>query len=372
MAIEIVKASGPSRTERFGALLSGHRRGRRLAARERMFFTERLALLLAAGSPLHAALEVLGAQAGSPALAALAADLHENIAGGVPFAETLAKHPEVFSTAYVNLIAADERGGFMPEVLEQIAAMEERNARLRSSVLASFSYPAFLVVFSTGVVIFVLTVVFPKFQKMFALIADQLPPTTLALMWLSRVLRDHWMVVFASAALIGYGAFRWLASPAGSAAIDRLKLALPGVRDLFVWLYLTQILRVASLSLGHDVGVTGTLRACRDVVRNHLFQRVIRTVEAEVEVGRGLASGFEKSPVIPLLAKQMIATGEESGNLPLVMERLADHYERELERRLTLLAKLVEPIMLIVMGAVVGLIVASLILPIFKLSRAVR
>jgi len=372
MAIELAKPRVATSAGRFAAWLSLRLGRPRLRARERMYFTERLALLLAAGSPLHAALEVLGSQAGTPALATLAANLREDVSGGLSFAEALAKYPEAFSTTYVNLIAAAERGGFISEVLERIAAMEERNARLQASVLAAFSYPAFLVVFSTGVVIFVLTVVFPKFQKLFAAIVDQLPATTLALMWLSRVLREHWAVVFAGAALLGFAAFRWLASPAGGAAIDRLKLAIPGLRDLFVWLYLSQILRVASLSLGHDVGVVGTLRACRDVVHNHLFRNVIRTVEAEVEEGRGLASGFERSPIIPLLAKQMIATGEESGNLPLVMERLADHYERELERRLTLLAKLVEPIMLVVMGAVVGVIVASLILPIFKLSRAVR
>ena len=124
--------------------------------------------------------------------------------------------------------------------------------------------------------------------------------------------------------------------------------------------------------LGHGVSVPDTLKACRDVVRNQEFRQFMDMVAVEVNEGRGLSAGFNKSYFLPPLAIQMIAAGEESGNLPLVATRIADFYERELTRRLNLLAKLIEPIMLLVMGVVVGLIVASLILPIFKLSRAVH
>ena len=151
-----------------------------------------------------------------------------------------------------------------------------------------------------------------------------------------------------------------------------LETQVAGFEGNFGELYLTQSMRVIGLSLGHGVSVPDTLKACRDVVRNQEFREFMDKVAVEVNEGRGLSAGFEKSYFLPPLAMQMVAAGEESGNLPLVATRIADFYERELTRRLNLLAKLIEPIMLLVMGVVVGLIVASLILPIFKLSRAVH
>ena len=135
---------------------------------------------------------------------------------------------------------------------------------------------------------------------------------------------------------------------------------------------MTQSMWVLGLSLGHGVSVPDALKACRDVVHNTRFRAFMTSVEAEVQEGRGMTPAFESSDLVPSLAKQLIATGEQTGNLAIVMNRLADFYERELGRKLQTFAKLVEPVMLLVMGVVVGLLVASLILPIFKLSKAVR
>ena len=137
-------------------------------------------------------------------------------------------------------------------------------------------------------------------------------------------------------------------------------------------LYLVQSLRVMGLSLGNGVSVMDTLASCRDVVDNSLYRRFINQVEAKVQEGEGLAAAFSEAEFIPPAVRQMVSTGEETGNLPRVMSRVAAYYERELDKRLAAFARAVEPVMLIVMGAVVGLIVSSLILPIFKLSRAVH
>jgi type II secretory pathway component PulF len=150
-----------------------------------------------------------------------------------------------------------------------------------------------------------------------------------------------------------------------------MKLATPWLGGIFVRLYLSQTLRVLSLSLSHGVPMVDALIACRDVVRNTVFQRFLADVERGVREGRGLSVGFQEAGFIPSLARQMVATGEETGNLPKTMERVATFYESELKRRLETFARLAEPVMLLVMGVVVGVVVSSLILPIFKLSRAV-
>lgn len=343
-----------------------------VSARDRMFFTERLALLLETGHSLHASLETVGKQVDNKLMRELVAQLREDIGAGLSFSQALAKHPQVFSTTYVNLVAASEQGGFMAEVLEQIKEMEDKRAQLVATLQSALFYPVFLILFSIGVVFFVLIVVFPKFGDLFSAIADELPLTTRFLMTVSDLLRHDWIYVVGGLGALLYLFMRWLKSPKGAATMDRLKLTLPLIREIFVQMYVSQVMRVISLSLGNGVTVLETLKSCHDVVRNRVFGRFIEDVETHVNEGSGLAIGFQQADFIPALVKQMITTGEETGNLPLVTKRIADFYEQELTKKLTIVAKIVEPLMLVVMGLVVGIIVSSLILPIFKLSRVVH
>ena len=343
----------------------------KVSSSDRRFFTEQLSLMLETGANLHQALVLLQQQNQLPAMASVIDELEEGVAGGRSFSAALAEHPEIFSTTYVNLVAASEGGGFIHEVLAELLRMDEQAEELNNTVRSALSYPIFLSLFSLGVIVFVLMVVFPKFSVMFAKIHDQLPTTTIVLMHASDFLRAYWMQTTAAIAAITMLTLQWARKPAGRDTIDRLKLTLPGIKHIFMQVYLTQSLRVMSLSLANGVNITDTLIATRDVVRNGIFRRFFVTVEEQVTQGNGIAVGFKQSDMIPLLAQQMIATGEETGSLSKVMSRLADYYERELTKKLKSMSKMAEPIMLMVMGVIVGVIVSSLILPIFKLSRAV-
>ena len=345
--------------------------GSRVTARDRRFFTEQLALLLSTGIDLHSSLVALRDQAISPAMRGLVAALIEDVGEGRQFSDALGRHPEVFSRTYVNLIGASEDGGYIHEVLEQLLDMEDKREKLSRTLFSALSYPVFLLVFALAVVVFVLVVVFPKFADLFAGIADELPATTHFLMQTSHLLLAQWPWLIGGAAAASQAAALWSQSDHGRLRIDRFKLHAPLVSGIFRRLYLLQSLRVLGLSLGHGVGIIDALHATRDVVSNREFTRVLDTVEHDVKGGEGVAAGFEGIPFIPPVVVQMIRTGEETGNLPRVLGRLADHYERELAGKLDTLSRLAEPVMLLVMGAVVGVIVSSLILPIFKLSRAV-
>ena len=345
---------------------------RRVSAKDRMFFTERLALLVETGNSLHASLKILAEQSDNTQFTGIIEQLAEDIGGGMKFSQALAQHPQVFSRVYVNLIAASEQGGFMADVLKELLLLEEKRAELRSTVSSALSYPLFLISFSIIVVIFVLAVVFPKFAELFASIADDLPSTTIVLMALSDLIRQYWSVIIVGfTAFVGAGYYT-LQQPAGRAWLDKLILTMPLVRTIAIQIYLVQTMRVMSLSLQKDVSVQDTLHSCRLLVKNRLFRQFIENVQEDVNAGRGIAVGFKASGFMPTLVKQMIATGEESGSLGLVTRRIADFYERDLQKRLKTLSKMAEPVMLMVMGTVVGLLVSSLILPIFKLSRAVH
>ncbi|MGI9262647.1 MAG: type II secretion system F family protein [Woeseiaceae bacterium] len=343
----------------------------RVTDKERMFFTEQLSLLLETGTTLQQALQAMAGQSHGPAMKTVIENLLTNISSGKTFSQALEMHPETFSSTYTSLVAASEDGGFLDQVLLQLLQMEEKREQLRGTLVSALSYPAFLIFFSIAVVAFVLVVVFPKFGAMFTMIHDQLPATTKGLMWLSDVLRAYWVYILMSIGGTFLLARRWAASESGRNSIDRAKISIPGIRDVFVQVYLVQSLRVMSLSLSNGVSLVDTLASCKDVVKNRVFRRFFANVELKVQQGSGIAAGFRDVEMLPSLVQQMIATGEESGNLPKVMGRMADFYERELTKRLAALSKMAEPVMLLVMGLIVGIIVSSLILPIFKLSRAV-
>ena len=339
---------------------------------ERVVFTERLGLLLETGVSLAVSLNAIKGQTEDPRLAAIVGSLADRVTEGKRFSEALSRHPEMFSQTYCTLVAAAEQGGFLPKVLDQLRDMDEKGRQVRSSIISALSYPAFLIVFSTVVVIFVLLFIFPKFGDLFQSIRDQLPVTTIFLMFLSDLLRDHWLLVLLALGA-GLGALlAWRRTPAAQRLADRLKLQTPLIRDIFVQAYMTQVLGVLGMSLANGLPISVALAASKGVVANRLFSDFLDDLQRRINEGQTVAAGFVAAAFIPPMVRQMIATGEQTGNLGKVMTRLAEFYSRELNNRIAALSRAVEPIMLMVMGVVVGVVVASLILPIFKLSRAIH
>jgi type II secretory pathway component PulF len=345
---------------------------KKVANKDRMFFIEQLALMLETGSDLHTSLNVLAKQTDNTELARVLKALSDDISEGKTFSSALAKYPQVFSNTYISLIAASESGGYIRHILEHLLIMEKQREELRNTLISAMSYPAFLMLFSIGMVVFILVVVFPKFGPLFTSIQDQLPITTIYLMALSHIISDYWWAIVPG--LIGLIVLcsLWLKSAQSSALIDQLKLTTPFIKHIFVKIYLIQMMRILALSLKSGVSLMEALALSKDVVRNIGFVHFLETLVQDVTEGRKLAYGFNSSAFIPPIVKQMITTGEETGNLALVSDRIADYFQQDLEKLLKLLTKAIEPIMLLVMGVVVGVLVSSLILPIFKLSHAVH
>ena len=345
---------------------------RSVGVRERMAFTEQLALLLDTGVSLHEALKVLQQQSADPKLAGILQGLYEDLTEGKPFSLALSRHPQMFSQTYISLVAAAEEGGFLQQVLKQLLEIDEKNSRLQGVVASALSYPAFLIVFSLAVVVFVLVMIVPKFQDLFESIHDQLPLATVVLMAVSAFLAKHWALTLASLAAATAGVWLWARTPAGEWLIDDMKMRIPFIGDIFMQVYLNQTLNVLGLALLSGVPATAALKASQEVIPNRRFARFLEAVREEVNNGHGIASGFQKTPFIPPMVREMIATGERTGDLGKVMMRISEFYGRELNRRIGIVAKVAEPFMLMIMGIVVGLLVAALILPIFKLSRAIH
>lgn len=340
--------------------------------KDRMYFTERLALMLETGSALHGSLGVLKRTIGNPAMAAIITSIEDSIDKGGSFAVALSQNRDLFDSTYINLVAAGEQAGFLPDVLKQLYSMDKKRLEMNSKVVAAMSYPAFLLFFSVSVVFFVVLVLFPKFATLFESLGDRLPLSTRVLMSMSNAMSEHWLFLLVAFGLFAIG-FVYLWRLQGFIEWrDRMKLSIPYLRETVMQLYLLQTLRVLSLSIQNGVNVLDAIKGCRDIVQNKIFQDFLDETAALVETGAGISAGFAKNPLIPDLVKQMVETGEETGNLAKVMQRIGDHYEEEMSKRIVNISKLAEPIMLLVMGGFVGMLVSALIMPIFQLSRAVH
>ena len=344
---------------------------RKVTTQDRMFFTEQLSLMLATGTSLHPALESIAQQMSKTPLQPVISAMADGVLNGRSLSQEMSQHPQVFSPMYVSLVAASENGGFLHEVLEQLRSIEEQNDELRSTLISAFSYPAFLVVFSIFTLGFVLLFVFPKFADLFASIGDQLPGSTKVLMSLSGFLLNNWLLTLVAIGIALAGFVISLNSTKGRTLADRFKLYTPPLCRIWRQVYIILLLRILGLSLQHGVSLVDAVRISRDVVDNGLVRKFLADLSDVIEQGGRLAFGLGQAAWVPDLAKQMLATAEESGSLAPVMLRLADYYTRELNRLLQKFSKMVEPIMLVVMGALVGLLVSAMILPIFKLSHSV-
>ncbi len=346
--------------------------GPKVSTADRMFFTERLAMLVETGNPLHTSLEILQTQVDNKYLESILQQLCDDINAGKSFARALANHKTVFNKTYVTLVDAGENGGFLPEVLEQLFKSDKQSTHMNSMVKQALMYPGFLLVFSVAIIMFILISVFPKFNDMFSSIADDLPTTTIWLMAASDVLVIHWRTVLISIAVVLIGLSKLSQIPHVQAVYDKIKLKLPIIKDIIIQYYLVQTLRILSMSLKNGVNILDALNGCLDITKNQQFRAFIQHTAFLVESGDNLTKGFQTSPLIPDLVKQMISTGEQSGKLPFVMLRISQYYEIELEKRIKMASKLAEPIMLLFMGVFVGVLVSSLILPIFQVSRSVH
>jgi len=281
-------------------------------------------------------------------------------------------HPRIFNDQFVSIVKGGEIGGFLDKALDRIVTMQEKRMALTNQVKLALTYPAFLCVIGFVVVVFILVGVLPKFTAFFAGKESILPWTTRFLMMLSHTVRHYWWAYLPSTFAAVLGAILWLKSTPGRALRDRLLVGGPLVSGLANKIYTCEMLRTLGHLLESDVPLLEALHVTRPTIWNLYYRRFVDEISDNVDRGGRFSLPFAGNPHIPRTVKQMVVIGEETGRLPYVMLRLASFYDIEIEHELKKFAARIEPIALIVMGAVVGVIVSSIILPLFRLSQALR
>ena len=356
----------------FNSLSVGLRKSGRVPPKEIIFFADQLSLLLSTGTPLNKSIEIISFQVRNNEFRRILQDLVRDIEDGRLLSQAMSRYPGVFSSVYISMIMAGESGGFLKDMLEQIVSLETKNQEFLSTVKAAMYYPVFLSMFAVSVVLFIVVYVFPKFGSMFEEVYDSLPVTTKILMASSKFLISYWYLIIIFLAMLWYAVFKFISGEKGRMYVDTVKLRIPVLKDFFIKLYVSRLMRTLGALVNGNVPLLDSLSISSGVVGNKVFAEIIARISRSVEDGKTISQPVSESPYFPETVKQMISTAEDTGTLDKVMPRLADYYDKDIERSLKRITTVIEPVLLVVMGGVIGVIVISLILPIFKLTKSIH
>lgn len=363
-----VKAKGPLRIL-LGARLPRWRRS--AGARELTIFTRQLSALVGAGMPLVRGLELLARQERNPDWRATIASLADAIRSGGTLSDGLMRHPKIFDRLYVGMVRAGETGGRPEVVLERLARHLEKAGRIKARVKAAMTYPIIIMAVAVSIMAGLMVFVVPRFENIFTgvLKGAPLPALTQAVLRASRQVQEHGLAaVVAIAALIAAG--RWLRrTETGAREGDRLLLRLPGFGGLILKAAIARFSRTLGTMLTSGVPILAALQLTRDTCGNRLLADAISTVHRCVREGEGVAQPLAATGVFPPMVTGMVEVGEETGTLPDMLTRIADLYEDEVDTAVASLTSLIEPLMIVLMAVIVGVIVIALFLPIVRIIQ---
>jgi general secretion pathway protein F len=330
--------------------------------------TRQLAVLVHAGIPLVESLAALIDQVEHERLKRVVSEVRQRVNEGASLADALGAHPRVFNALYVNMIRAGESSGALDVVLVRLADFTESQARLRAKVVATMIYPVAMLIVGVLVLTALFTVVIPKITKIFEDTKATLPWTTKLLIGVSAFMSTWWWALLLLAGLGLWGFLRWKGTPAGRARWDRAKLTFPVVGRLIRTIAIGRFARTLATLLKSGVPLLGAMDIVKNVVGNVRLAEVIEQARQAIQEGESIAAPLKRSGEFPPLVHHMVSVGERSGSLEEMLGNVADAYEDQVETTVAALTSLLEPVMIIGMGAVVAFIVFSILMPILQIN----
>ncbi len=346
--------------------------GGRVKRKDVTAFTREMGALLGAGIPIPQALESLAAEEENAALRAVVANISETLRRGISLSAALAEHPQLFSTLYVSMIRVGEEAGVLPKVMNDLADLLEHEDEIRGEVTAAVAYPVFVLVFGLITVTVLLTVVMPR---LFAMLQDMLPVLplpTLILLRVSSILHAYGLLLLAGLALVALGARQYLRTNTGADNWDKFKLRIPLMGPVFRSSALGRFARTLGTLVSSGVSLLPALKIVEHTIGNRELARLVAQVAEETRSGDSLATPLRKLGIFPRTAIQMIDVGEASGTLDQMLLKVADTEERHMRARTKILISLLAPALILVVGVLIGFMVIAILLPIFRLSRAIH
>lgn len=344
----------------------------RVGSEDLAMFLVQLSDLLNAGISLLSSLDAIGKQIENKKLREIVGDVSRNVEAGESFSEALASHPKVFSKLFLSMVRAGEASGKLDTILARFAVYSEEQAELRQKIKGTLFYPLILLFAGIGVTLFIVAFIIPQFAEIFMKAGLQLPLPTLILYGAGMSIRQFWHSMLLMIAAVWVGVEVYTNTPSGRFQFDWLKLKLPLASRLYRKAAISRFARTLGMLLSSAVPILDSLEIVRDVVNNEVLSRAIENARNAVEKGEKISEPLRISGEFPPDTIQMIAVGEESGNLDEMLDKVSDFYDRSIGYTVKKLTTVLEPLLLAVMGCLVGFIMASMLLPMFDMIKILR
>ncbi len=336
-------------------------------------FSRQFATMIEAGLNVVSALVILEHQTDDRYLAEVILELRADVEGGMFLSQALARHPKVFSRLYVSMVEAGEAAGILDTVLDRVAFQIEKETQIKRRVKGAMVYPTMVLIFATLVLVGMLLFLVPVFVKIFADLGGELPMLTQVVVKASDGLRSNWYIIIPAVAGMFWGIKRYKGTESGRRNWDRLKLRLPmKIGDVVLKVTMARFSRTLSTLLAAGVDIIKALEITGQTAGNWVVEDALGTVRARVHEGVPIAQPLIENPVFPPMVSQMVKIGEETGELEKMLGKIADFYEEEVDASIQTLTSIIEPLMMIGVGLMVGVIIISMYLPMFKLLSLVK
>ena len=336
-------------------------------------FSRQFATMIEAGLNVIGSLVILEQQTSDAVLASTIGQLREDVESGMLLSEAMAQHPKVFSRLYVAMVEAGEAAGVLDVVLDRVAMQLEKTEQIRRRVKGAMIYPTIVLIFATLVLIGMLLFLVPIFVKIFASLNGQLPTLTQYVMHASNALRTYWYIIFPlwGGSIVGF--FKWKKSARGRPVWDALRLRLPmKIGDVILKITMARFSRTLSTLVAAGVDIIKALEITGQTSGNYVVENALTDVRNRVRDGASIAQPLIENPIFPPMVSQMVRIGEETGELEQMLGKIADFYEDEVDSSVQSLTSIIEPLMMIGVGLMVGVILISMYLPMFKMLSLVK
>lgn len=343
---------------------------RAVSRNEIVYFTNQLAVMVDTGITLAAALQGILEQEKNPTLKACLKELKKSVEGGEDFSVALAKYPKYFDKTYISLIKASEATGTLGEMLQRIADYLRKELETRGKVRASMAYPAVMLFLAVAVTLFLLVFILPQFTPMFQSKGIKLPTATVVMMAISDALLNWWWAWILGSVGTVVGIVYAKKTEPGRKVWDRLMISMPLLGMMNRKVVISRSIRTLGTMLTSGIPMLESLRLSSEVSGNYWYEQLWKDVAVQVTSGAQVCESLRGNPLFPSMLVQMISAGEQTGRLGPILERVANYYDGEVDVSLKSVTSMIEPLMITVMGGVVGSIGMALLLPIFKLSSA--
>jgi type IV pilus assembly protein PilC len=347
-------------------------RGRKISEKDLAVFTRQLSTMLRAGVPLLQCFDIIGRGHGNPSMARLLNDIRMDIETGTSLNQAFRKYPIYFDPLFCNLVAAGEQAGILETLLDRLAQYKEKTLALKGKIKKAMFYPLMIILVAVLITSVIMMFVIPSFKTVFTNFGADLPAPTLAVIAMSDFFVEYWYILlFGTVGSIYFLIQAWKRSPRVQMLIDRLMLKPPVIGELLVKASVARWSRTLSTTFAAGVPLVEALDSVGPASGNAVYKEATKHIQSEVNIGTSLAQAMQNSGVFPNMAVQMTSIGEESGSLDSMLSKVADYYEREVDETVDALASLIEPMIMVVLGVVIGGIVIAIYLPIFKLGQVV-